>query len=127
MHCSFNIYRRNKNGINSRPNHKLRDVEIVERIKNKNPKREKIFDVVNQNYDLRILAWGAGTGRILNKLDNQYAKEFIVIIHNDTYRDLIIEKIRCVNWRNEYPMTATPNLLQWQVYKYLKEQIPELK
>ena len=40
---------------------------------------------------------------------------------------LIIEKLKCVNWQNEYPMTATPNLLQWQVYKYLKEQIPELE
>lgn len=127
VHCSFNIYRRNESGINSRPNHKLKDVEIIERIKNKNPKREKIFDVINQNYDLRILAWGAGTGRILNKLDRQYAKEFIVIIHNDIYRDLIIEKLKCVNWQNEYPMTATPRLSQWQVYKYLKEQIPELE
>ena len=32
------------------------------------------------------------------------------------------------NMRKEvYSMTATPNLLQWQVYKYLKEQIENIK
>lgn len=128
IHCCFNIYRRNKNGINSKPNYKLKDVEIIERIKNKNPKREKKFDVENENYDLRILAWGNGfnIGRVLEKTEKQYAKEFIIVIHNDNYRNLIIEKLKSVNWRNEYPMTNASNLLQWQVYKYLKEQIPEL-
>lgn len=39
-----------------------------------------------------MIAWGSGAGRILNKLDRQYAKEYIIIIHHDIYRDLIIEK-----------------------------------
>jgi len=27
----------------------------------------------------------------------------------------------------EYSMTSTPNLLQWQIYKYVKEKIPEIR
>ena len=127
VRCCFNIYKKNSNGLNLKPKYKLRDVEIVERIKNNNPKREKKFDILNNSYDLRILAWGSGTGKILDKHDKQYAKEFIVIIHNKKYKDTIINKLMNVNWKDEYPMTATPNLLQWQVYKYLKEQIPELR
>ena len=37
VHCCFNIYRRSESGINSRPNHKLQDVEIMERIKKQEP------------------------------------------------------------------------------------------
>ena len=32
-----------------------------------------------------------------------------------------------VDWVKEYPMTATPSLRQWQIYKYIKEQIPEIE
>ena len=31
------------------------------------------------------------------------------------------------NWKDVYYMTSTPALYQWQIYKYLKEQIPELE
>lgn len=126
VHCCFNIYKRNKNGLNKKPNYRLKDVEIIERIKNSNPKRNKDFNVVDENYDLRLSAWGT-IGSILSKNDKQYAKEFIIKIHNNTYKNEIINLIKNVNWETEYPMTATPNLLQWQVYKYLKERIPELE
>ena len=121
IHCCFNIYKRNINGINKKPNYKLKDVSIKE-FRNKQASLDS-----DEQYDLRILAWGSGIGKILDKHDKQYAKEFIVIIHNKKYKETIINKLMNVNWKDEYPMTATPNLLQWQVYKYLKEQIPELE
>lgn len=73
-----------------------------------------------------MIGWGAGTGKFLCKEDKQYAKEFIIKIHNTIYKDKIIRLLNNVNWVKEYSMTATPNLLQWQVYKYIKEQIPEI-
>lgn len=84
------------------------------------------------NYDLRLLAWGTGMnglklGGLLTNTDKQYSKEFFIKINNDKHRDRIIELFSSVDWCKEYSMTATPNLLQWQVYKYLKEQIPELE
>ena len=39
----------------------------------------------------------------------------------------IIKLILNTKWSEKYPMTATPNLSQWQIYKYIKEQIPEIQ
>ena len=126
IHCCLNIYKKPKNTLNKKPIYKLQDIEIIERIKNSNPKRNKPFDVLNEDYDIRMIGWGAGTGRFLNRTDKQYAKEFIIKIHNDVYKNKIINLLKHTNWVKEYAMTATPNLSQWQIYKYIKEQIPEI-
>ena len=89
---------------------------------NKNPKRAKEYN--GFEYDYAICAWGTVGEPITNK---HYAKEFYFIIHNTLLKDKIIKTIKNANWCELYPMTNTPNLLQWQVYKYLKEQIPELE
>jgi hypothetical protein len=127
VHCCLNIYRRPNNGnFNEKPNYKLKDVEIVEYRLGKS----KIH--IN-DYDLRIMAWGGDKNpdgkNLIGKeveFENQYAKEFAIKIHNAKYKDKIIKLLKEVNWLKLYPMTATPNLLQWQVYKYIKEQIPEI-
>lgn len=118
IHCCLNIYRRPINGkLNNKPNYKLKDISITEvRLGNKQ---------VN-DYDVAICAWGSGIGNIIEH-KNQYAKEFYIKIHNNKYKDKIIELIKNVKWVEIYPMTSTPNLLQWQVFKHLKEQISELK
>jgi len=117
VHCCLNIYKRPNEGFNSKPRYKLKDVEIIEsRLGSKKPKK----------YDLKICAWGT-IGKIIKQDDKDYAKEFYFIIKNNKFKDLIINKIKNAKWEEMYPMTKTPNLLQWQVYKYLKEQIPELE
>ena len=122
VHCCFNIYKRPVNGLNKKPNYKLNDIEIIEvRCGNKDVK----------DYDIRIKAWGGNTGtksQIGHEVDfpNQYPKEFCIKIHNKQFIDDVVRLIKTVRWEDIYPMTATPNPLQWQVYKYLKEQIPEL-
>ena len=117
VHCCFNIYKRPAYGFNNKPNHKLKDLEIIEvRLKNKNV----------DDYDLRICAWGAAVGKEV-EYNNQYAKEFCFKIHNNKIKNKIINTIKNANWCEIYNMTTTPNLLQWQVYKYIKEQISEIE
>lgn len=134
VHCCLNIYKRpTNNKINNKPIYKLQDVEIKEAIKNQNPKRNKVVTKNDFNYDIRIMAWGRGKksqGKQLGcEVDypEQYAKEFCIKINNNTYKEKILELIKNAKWTEIYPMTATPNLLQWQVYKYIKEQIPEIE
>ena len=117
IHCCFNIYRRpSSKELNLKSNYKLKDISITEvRLGNK--------EVVD--YDVGICAWGSIGNEILHK--DQYAKEFYIKIHNDKYKNRIIELVKNANWNELYPMTSTPNLLQWQVFKYLKEKIPELE
>ena len=133
IHCCLNIYKRPTNNmLNSKPNYKLQDVEIVEARKSKDTTRSKVVNYEDFKYDIRIMAWGGGVGR-KNQLGceveyaGQFTKEFCIKVNNDTYKNEVISIIKNTHWEDIYPMTATPNLLQWQVLKYLKEKIPNLK
>ena len=117
VHCCFNIYKKPSGQFNSKPNYKLKDIDIIEvRLNNKKVDR----------YDFKIIAWGAGVGRLLNN-DEHYAKEFYITVNREDLKERVLNVLQTVDWVKEYAMTATPNLLQWQVCKYLKEQIPELE
>lgn len=126
IHCCLNIYRRNPNGLNKKHNYRLKDVEIKEDITSKNPRREKIVKYEDFQYDIRICSWGTATGQEVG-YERQYAHEFCIKIHNKKYRKEVLSLIKNTEWSEIYPTVATPALYQWQVYKYLKEQIPELE
>ena len=118
VHCCFNIYKRPANGLNSKPNYKTEVIEVREVIKNQNPKRNK--ELGDFQYDIAICAWGS-VGIECNV--GQYAKTFYIKINDklnfDYYKNLLLN----VDWCGLYKMTGTPNLLQWQVYKYVKENM----
>lgn len=119
IHCCFNIYKRPANGLNKNPikTIKMKDVSICEvRQKNK----------TCTDFDYAICAWGSVGKQITETNCGQYSKEFYIKINNMEYRERILEILKEANWKCEYGMKSTPNLLQWQVYKYLKEKIPEL-
>ena len=119
IHCCFNIYKRPQNGLNvSKPIRiKLKDIEI---------KEVRMGNKACTEFDYAICSWGSVGKEITKPNSKQYAKEFYIIIHNGKYKTQIIKLLKEVDWVKEYSMTATPNLLQWQVYKYIKEQIPEI-
>lgn len=115
VHCCFNIYNRPQNGLN-KPKHKSKEIiEIREVIINDNPKRNR--ELGNFQYDFAICAWGT-IGKECQ--DGDYVKTFFIKIKDENkeyYKNLILN----ANWKKIYPMTNTPNLLQWQVYKYVDE------
>jgi predicted RNA methylase len=123
VHCCLNIYKRPNGDFNKRNNYKILEIleilEIRESIKNKNPKRNRI--VSGFDYDIAICAWG-NIGKEL-EYEGQYVKEFYIKIHKTELKDKILGLIRNAKWNELYPMTAVPNLLQWQVYKYVLENI----
>lgn len=122
LHCCFNIYKRPINGLNKKNSYKLKDVVIKEN-------RRTGQQIDNSNYDIGICSFGAGCiGKIPNYV-GQYAKEFYFKINNDVLREEIVEVIKTTDWLNDVckSISGQANLAQWQVYKYLKEQIPELE
>jgi len=122
IHCCLNIYKKPTDGLNKKINYKNDEIiEIREVIKNNNPKRNK--ELGDFKFDIAICAWGT-IGNICKEGD--YAKTFYIKIKDKNNYDNIYNLIANAKWKEIYPMTATPNLLQWQVYKYLKEKIPEL-
>lgn len=120
LRCCLNIYRRNPNGLNKKPNYKLKTIEVKEQ----RPSRNQ-FIPNDFKEDIRICFWG-NIGKI-SEYNGQYSHEMAIKIHNDIYRNEIIELIKNARWNELYPQISTPCLYQWQVYKYIKEQIPDIE
>jgi len=121
VHCCLNIFKRPENGLNIKPiKYNLKDIQLKEVRKSRNQFLPKNF-----TYDIGICSWG-NIGKEV-EFEGQYNQELYVKINNKKYKDLIIFLIKNTKWEDIYPMTVTPRLKQWQVYKYLKEQIPELE
>lgn len=107
--CCFNIYKKPIKEKN-KPNYKLKDVELFEYRRNER-------DVPNINYDYIICRKLDSTG--------SYVKEICFKINN--HKAKVLKVLKEANWKDIVPPTTTPSLPQWQVYKHLKEQIPELE
>lgn len=120
IHCCYNIYRRPANGLNKKKTYKLKDVEIKE-FRSKKKSLES-----TEEFDLRICFWGAAMGKVV-KAKGTYSHEMGIKILNEKYKNEIIRIFREVDWGSIYHFVATPALYQWQIYKYLKEQIPALE
>jgi len=117
---SFNIYKKNINGsYNNKPINKLKDVIIKENRRGEN-------NNIEDNYDLGICRFGWNICKTVDYV-GQYVSELYFYINNDNLRKKIVDIIINAKWEVIYPMTATPILPQWKIYKYLKEQIPEIK
>ena len=117
IHCCLNIYKKPLIK-NIKIKSKLNDVDIIEFRRSRNLNLDM--------FDLRICGFGASVGKLCS-CSNQYVKEFSFKVNNFKLKDKIINLILNADWKNIYKMTKSPNLLQWQIVKYLKEQIPEIK
>jgi hypothetical protein len=118
--CCFNIYKRPDEGVNKKPiDYTLKDVTILEW------RRGGSYRIPD-TFDIGICAWGSGIGAEIRQ-QGQYATENYIVVHNSEYRAEVVDAIKKAKWKELYPYVATPKLAQWKIYKYLREQIPELK
>ena len=122
IHCCLNIYKKNVSGeYNKNPIQKFKlkkDLKIIE-IRRAN---KKCLD-----YDYGFCACGDLGKEITFPNSDQFYREFYVKIYNDSYKDEIVDILKNVKWLDIYPQSKMPNVTQTQVYKYLKECIPELE
>jgi hypothetical protein len=118
LQCCFNIYTRPKNGLNKVPiNYTLNDVTVLEyRRGGTYPKPI--------NYDFGMCAWG-NVGKQVTYI-GEYAQENYIVINNESYRQKILDLMVDTDWKNLYPCISVPKIQSWKIYKYLKQQIPEL-
>jgi len=119
IYCCFNIYKKPDNLINKPPNYTLKDIEIIELRRGSN-------DIAPHEYDFGMCTWGDGSCGKQIKYQGQYAQEHYIIINNIKYKNKIIELCHNTDWRNLYPSVSSAKLQTWKIYKYIKEQIPEL-
>ena len=117
LKCCFNIYKKPKHRMNIKPDYSLKDIEISEHHSTRN-----IINFNNDVHDFRMCAWGASMGKEV--FYQKYALEYCIKITNQKLKETVLELLRNTNWKSNI---STPNLCKWQVYKYLKEKIPELQ
>jgi len=113
-HCCINIYKKPVS-LKSKPNEKLKDLNIIGWRKAK-----------NTDCDFYICCYGSSIGNFVDK-NSKLVNINGIIIKNNKLKEEIINCFKNANWIKEYSMTSTPNLLQWQIYKYIKEQIPDIE
>ena len=122
VHCCLNIYKRSIEGLNKKPNYDLKEV-ILKGVARGNSRNDK----VPEKYDFSICGFGSPVGKLCD-YEYQYCQQIYITIHNDSYKDKIknILSDTVGKWEKLYSMTATPKLKHWMIYKYIKEQIPEI-
>lgn len=121
VHCVLNIYRRNPNGYNSRPNYDLKDVTLtgVARGVSRN-------DKIPETYDFSIVGFGGSVGKLAEE-EGKYSHQIYFTIHNASLKDKIREVIKSTVWGDLYGMTATRRVKHWMINKRLKSMIPEIE
>ena len=120
LHCCFNIYKRPETGVfNKKPNYKLKDIEIKEYRRNGTYKKPKY-------YDFGMCTWGNGTCGKEVEYIGQYAQEIYITIKNEEFKNRILKLCKETDWRHLYSSISSAKLQVWKIYKYIKEQIPEI-
>lgn len=123
LHCCLNIYKRPSYSLNNKPNYKLNSVVIEEN-------RRSGHQIKNiTQFDIGLCSFGTGIIGKVPRFQGQYAKEMYFKINDERYKEQILNILTTTNWEKDIcnGTSGQQNLTQWQVYKYLKEQIPELK
>lgn len=116
VHCCLNVYVRPKNGLNSKKNSKLKDVDIV---------RQDSKKFKNMDYDIRICGWGDAAGKIL-KEDEHYSGEYKIKINNEKLKNKIIDTLNNIDWKKEINNTAMCSIKKYHIIDVLKKYIPEI-
>ena len=123
LHCCLNIYKRPlSNKLNKKPNYKLKDVKLIEVRKRNN----KLTKQINYNYyDIGIC--NAGSVGSITKYVGQYVNEIYIKILNEKYKNKVLKLIKETNWKELLNNISKPYITVTNLYKYIKEQIPEIE
>lgn len=120
LHCCFNIYARPKNGLNPKPDYTLKDVTIIEH--RRGSERE-----IPKGWDYALCTWGNFSLGKVPEYVGQYALEVYVYVHNKKYLDTIKGILSRDIIKGYVKSISSAKISKGRLYKYLKENIPEIQ
>lgn len=122
LHCCFNVYRRPKKGLNlPAKKHPFKDLYIGLWTRGKGNSE----DTTKGTPCYAINAWG-DIGKV-PMFKGQYAYEMHITCWDSNLEARVVEVCKTTDWSSLCNSVSTKKLQVWRVYKYLKEQIPELQ
>ena len=119
LRCCLNIYKKPSNGLNKKISNKLKDISIYR-------EDEKIYNNIKE--DFMICRMGDKTWKVLGK--NQILRNFKIIVNKKQLLPSILNVLnyKYITYReNRNNVISTPYIAKDDIYKYLKEQIPEIQ
>ena len=120
LNCAFNIYKRNEQGVRNKPiDYTLKDVSVIEY-------RRGSKDIPPNEWDFAMCTWGDRSCAKTVTIIGTYAQEHYIVCNNEIYKSKVKEICENTDWRHLCPSVSSAKLQTWRIYKYLKEQIPEL-
>lgn len=123
INCCFNIYKRPLIK-KKKPKLELKNIKIEERTTiKKGEHKERSNQYSDNNYDFRICTWGQSAGKIIEDENKTYAKEIAFWINDEKLREKVYSLFKNKNILDYFPQTSTPNIVKWQVVKFIKDNI----
>lgn len=120
LRCCFNIYRRPKNGLNTKKSNTIEGVNFYRQ------DSKGYYEL--EDYDVRMCYWGNGSaGKILSKDDKYYAGEYKIKVNdNNPHKDKIIKVLKTFDWKGYLDNISMKRLKVFQIKDVLRKEIPEL-
>lgn len=124
MATAFNIYKRNPNGLNKKAKlHIYKDLHIVEL---RQRKGTKFKELTNKDYCYSIVGWGCSLGKV-SEFEGKYATEYYFYCTDDILKAKVIHILYNTNWKELTNSISAKSIRIWELYRYLKNNIPELE
>ena len=114
LNCCFNIYKRPKTSLNSRPKNKLKSLKIV---RQDSKGYDGFFD-----FDLRMCYWGNGSAGKILKEGESYSAEYKIKITNN-FKDEAVDILTNIDWFDELNCIAMLKIQQFHIINTLKKYV----
>lgn len=123
LHCCFNIFRRPKDGINPRPDYRLKDVTIVEHRRLGKEYDKKQNKDLPLGYDIGICNFGSGCFGKSTEYVGQYANELYFYVHKKEFLPKVLELLEFDRLRDYVKSISMKRMSMARFYKYLRDNI----
>ena len=123
LHCCFNIFRRPKDGINPRPDYRLKDVTIVEHRRLGKEYDKKQNKDLPLGYDIGICNFGSGCFAKSTEYVGQYANELYFYVHKKEFLPKVLELLEFDRLRDYVKSISMKRMSMARFYKYLRDNI----
>ena len=119
LHCVFNIYKRNAEGVlNKRPSKTIKDITII---------RQDSKGYKEAPFNIRMCYWGNGSAGKILKDGESYSGEYKIKINNEERKEEIKEFIETFDWNTYIKGIAMKRIKQYNIIDVLKEHIKDIK